>query len=381
MQALYAMALEPIAEVRADKHSYGFRKRRGVHDAIEQCFVVLAQRDRAKWVLEGDIRACFDQINHQWMLDNIPMDRSILQKWLKAGFIEAKVFHETSRGTPQGGVISPILANMALDGLQEMIAKSVPRRAYVNFVRYADDFICTAKDAQILEDIVKPTVMDFMGERGLELSKEKTFVTHIDRGFDFLGYNIRKFNETLLIQPQKEKIKQFRLKLKGCIRALRYEPAHRVIFYLNRMMTGWAMAYRNSCASKTFSSIDHYVFQTIWRELRRRHPQKSAKWIEKTYFMSGSRNWTFFGVECKGDRRRLHTLQFLGQQRIRRHVKTMAEAVFYDRDWKEYFKAREGKKMSNRIIDRLTGPKTIGKWQKYPKNQLELFETGLREQP
>ena len=149
MQALYLMALEPVAETTGDPHSYGFRKERACRDAIEQCFNVLTSPGRAQWVLEGDIKACFDTIDHEWLMANIPMEKAILRKWLKAGYMEKGRLYPTEAGTPQGGIISPVLANMALDGLERKLREKYPRntrlakRAKVNLVRYADDFIIT----------------------------------------------------------------------------------------------------------------------------------------------------------------------------------------------------------------------------------------------
>ena len=194
MQALYLLALEPIAEMTADLHSYGFRKERCPQDAIQQCHTILCRQNSPKWVLEGDIKGCFDHISHEWLLNNIPMDTKILKKWLKCGVIFKGELFTTDEGTMQGGIISPTLANMTLDGLGELLATKNKRvnRKYekyspmVNMVRYADDFIITGRTKATLEDI-KPMLVEFLSERGLELSEEKTLITHIDDGFDFIG--------------------------------------------------------------------------------------------------------------------------------------------------------------------------------------------------
>ena len=189
MQALYLLALDPIAETQADSNSYGFRKGRSCADAIEQCFVALSRGTCAEWILEGDIKACFDRISHKWLMTHIPMDKVILQKWLKAGYMDKSVFYETEDGTPQGGIISPVLANMALDGLERRLLKKFRPNTHshkaggskikkVNVVRYADDFIITGISKELLEDEVKPLVIGFLRERGLELSDEKTTITH-----------------------------------------------------------------------------------------------------------------------------------------------------------------------------------------------------------
>ena len=192
MQGLYLLALDPIAEVRADPDSYGFRRGRSCADAIEQCFITLASRHKPQWILEADIRACFDKINHNWLMANIPIDKAILHKWLKAGFIYKKVLYPTEEGSPQGSIISPVLANMTLDGLETRLKQAFARTttkgrvAKVNLIRYADDFIISGSSSELLENEVKPLVVEFLAERGLELSPTKTRITHIKQGFDFL---------------------------------------------------------------------------------------------------------------------------------------------------------------------------------------------------
>lgn len=198
MQALYLLALDPVAETTADPNSYGFRPERSPADAIGQCFITLTREAAPQWILEGDITSCFDRINHDWMLNHIPTERTVLQKWLKAGYIEQHVRYPTDEGTPQGGVISPTLANMTLDGFEHLLRTSFPRTKdgrspMVNLVRYADDFIITGRSRELLEHEVQPLVEAFLRARGLELSPEKNHVTHIKDGFDFLGQHIRKY--------------------------------------------------------------------------------------------------------------------------------------------------------------------------------------------
>jgi RNA-directed DNA polymerase len=194
MQALYLLTVAPVAEVTGDPNSYGFRPARSTADAIEQCFSALSRATCATWILEGDLKSCFDRISHSWLEAHAPMDRTILHKWLKAGFMDKHVLTPTDEGAPQGGPLSPVLANLTLDGLEGMLKKAFPsgRRKgitspKVNMVRYADDFIITGSSKELLEDEVKPLVEQFMRERGRELSQEKTVITHIEDGFDFLG--------------------------------------------------------------------------------------------------------------------------------------------------------------------------------------------------
>src|SRR5438874_981748 len=212
MQALYLLALDPVAETTADPNSYGLRTARSAADAIEACFISLCQNNRAEWILEGDIRSCFDRISHEWLLAHIPMEKAILKKWLKAGYLEQSILYPTEAGTPQGGIISPVLANMTLDGLERMLMQHFPKvktaeGALVNFVRYADDFLVTGRTKELLEHKVKPRIEEFLRERGLHLSPEKTRITHIEEGFDFLGQNVRKYQtgkrHKLLITPSK----------------------------------------------------------------------------------------------------------------------------------------------------------------------------------
>src|SRR5918999_1413925 len=162
MQTLYLQALDPLAECQADPNSYGFRSERSTADAIEQCHIVLSNRGGAEWILEGDIGSCFDTIAHEWLEAHIPMDKPILHKWLKAGFIEEDILKPTGSGTPQGGPASPVLANLTLDGLEKKLREKYPkasnlsRRVKVNLVRYCDDFIITGSSKELLEKEVKP---------------------------------------------------------------------------------------------------------------------------------------------------------------------------------------------------------------------------------
>ncbi|WP_441768382.1 group II intron reverse transcriptase/maturase [Klebsiella pneumoniae] len=239
MQALWLLALEPVSETTADHNSYGFRPMRSTHDAIESIFLRMSQKVSPKWILEGDIKGCFDNISHDWLLSHIPMDRRLLKKWLKAGYMERGVFNHTNSGTPQGGIISPVLANMALDGLEKELMQTFRKSGYhsakhqVNYVRYADDFICSGSSRELLENEVRPLIAAFMRERGLELSEEKTAITHIDKGFDFLGQNVRKYNGKMLIKPSKKNLKNFLCKVREIIKRNPTLPAWKLIGQLN----------------------------------------------------------------------------------------------------------------------------------------------------
>jgi RNA-directed DNA polymerase len=217
MQALHLLALEPVAESMSDPNSYGFRKGRSTHDARSQLFVSLSQKASAQWILDADISGFFDHINHEWLLNHVCMDKRVLRKWLKAGVIDEGQFRRTEEGTPQGGIISPTLANITLNGLEAglrahlrvLLGVAKAEKAKVNLVRYADDFVVTGDSKETLETIVKPWIESFLRERGLTLSEEKTRIVHIDEGFDFLGWNLRKYDGKMFIKPSKKNVKTF----------------------------------------------------------------------------------------------------------------------------------------------------------------------------
>lgn len=189
-QALHLLALEPVSEMIVDRNSYGFRPLRSIHDAVKQCYITLARKTSPEYILEGDIKNCFCEISHSWLLKNALMDKEMLQKWLTAGYLEADRFHKTEFGVPQGGIASPTLLCVTLSGLEEAVAQAVRRKDKVHVCVYADDFVITGATREVLENEVKPVVATFFKERGLTLSEEKTKITHIEEGFDFLGMNI-----------------------------------------------------------------------------------------------------------------------------------------------------------------------------------------------
>lgn len=358
MQALHLLALEPIAETTGDLNSYGFRPERSTADAGEQCFNSLAQKASAEWVLEADIQGCFDNISHDWMIANIPMDKAILKKWLKAGFVYQNELFPTAAGTPQGGIISPVLANMTLDGLEAKLAekfpKAVQRRLKINMVRYADDFIITGYSKEWLEQEVKPAVVEFLAERGLVLSPEKTTITHIGDGFDFLGWNLRKYNGKLLMKPSKANVKEHLGKIRAIIKGNKTAKQANLIRLLNPVLRGWANYHRHVVAKKTFARIDSQVWSMLWRWAVRRHPKKGARWVKERYFKThGTRHWVFTAIEeHENGRRRDFTLLQESDTPIQRHIKIRSQANPYDPTWTPYFESRWGKKMLNSTKDR-----------------------------
>ncbi|MFN7093792.1 MAG: group II intron reverse transcriptase/maturase, partial [Burkholderiales bacterium] len=310
MQALHLLALEPIAETIVDKNSYGFRPKRSCADAIEQCFKSLCRKSSAQWILEGDIKSCFCKISHQWLLNNIPMDKYVLKQWLKSGYIENQQLHATLDGVSQGGVISPTLLNLTLSGLEDAIKAATRRQDKVNVAIYADDFIITGATKEILEETVKPLVTAFLKERGLELSQEKTLITHINNGFNFLGFNIRKYKQKLLIKPAKENIKLFLKNIRGIIKSRKSTKTEELIYSLNQKIRGWANYYKHVVSKTTFSYVDCQIFRAIWAWVKRRHPNKSITWVRKKYFCRVEYdNWVFnAGIKPSKGRYRLLTL-------------------------------------------------------------------------
>ncbi|MEJ6533091.1 group II intron reverse transcriptase/maturase [Pseudoalteromonas lipolytica] len=345
MQALYLLALEPVSETTADRNSYGFRPMRSTADAIEQCFVNLSRKHSAKWVLEGDIKGCFDNISHDWLLANIPLDKRVLGKWLKAGYMESGKLNPTEAGTPQGGIISPVLANMALDGLEAVLeshfGKKNTKASYktkVNYVRYADDFIITGISQELLEDEVKPLVEAFMAERGLTLSPEKTVITHIDEGFDFLGQNLRKYKGKLLIKPSRKNLRTFLHKVRDLINGNKTVTAGLLIYMLNPVLRGWANYHRHIVAKETFNYVDYRVWKMLWKWCRRRHKNRRFHWVKAKYFKTvGKRNWVFSG---EWEESKILRLFSCNDVVIKRHTKIKAEANPYDLVFEEYFEQR-----------------------------------------
>jgi RNA-directed DNA polymerase len=353
MQALHLLALEPVAETTADLNSYGFRPARSTADAGGQCFISLAKKASAEWVLEADIQGCFDKISHDWMIANIPTDKVILKKWLKAGYVYQNELFPTDAGTPQGGIISPVAANMTLDGLEAMLAEKFPRAKprglKMNMVRYADDFIITGHSKEWLEHEVRPAVAEFLAERGLVLSPEKTRITHIKDGFDFLGWNIRKYNGKLLMKPSKANVKAHLDKIREIIKANKTAKQASLIRLLNPVLRGWANYHSHVVAKKAFDRVDHEVWSMLWRWAARRHPKKGARWIKIKYFKAkGLRDWVFAATEKKEDgTTREVTLLKESDTPIKRHIKIKAGANPHDPQWAPYFESRWGQKMLN----------------------------------
>ena len=342
MQALHLIALAPVAETTADKNSFGFREKRSCADAIAQCFNILCRKNCAQWILEADIKACFDEINHEWILRNSPVNKTTLNKWPKAGYIEKGRLFPTGKGTPQGGIVSPVITNMVLDGLETLINREFPRwkKLKVNFVRYAYDFIITAKDKAIITGQIIPLIKDFLKERGLELSVEKSKITHIDQGFDFLSQNIRKYKGKLLIKPSRKSVQSFKDKVKTIIKDNRGAPAHVLIKNLNPVIRGWANYHKGICAKDIFNKMGPFIFWQLWKWAKYQHGNKNHKWIYLRYFLNNNFSDTL--VSPKGTFE--YRVYKIGYVPIRYHVKIAGNATPYLSEFDQYFVHRQKRK-------------------------------------
>lgn len=353
MQALHLLALDPIAETTADPNSYGFRQGRAAADAISQCYCDLAKTTSAQWILEADIKACFDELSHQWLLTHLPMDCVTLGKWLKAGYVDRDNWHPTETGAPQGGIISPALCNLTLDGLEQMLReKFAPtertgKQTQVHVVRYADDFIITGRTRELLAEEVRPAVESFLAERGLELSPTKTRIVHITEGFDFLGTHLRKYDGKLLIKPSKKSVKQVLSKITTVLKRNLHAGVEKLVGMLNPIITGWAHYHRPWVSKQTFHRLDREINRQVWRWAERKHPTKRRGWIKQKYFSaSATRSWEFGRTRTQPDGKK-ETVRLAKAEAtpIRRHIKIRQEANPYDPAWETYFEARAGQQM------------------------------------
>lgn len=351
MQALFLMALEPVTETTANGNSYGFRKYRCAADATDALHRWLSKRYSPQWILEGDIKGCFDHISHEWLIGNVRTDKTILRKWLKCGVVFNKLLTPTVERTPQGGIISPALANTTLDGMERLLEDRYAKR-YVNgklyypkvyLVRYADDFCATADKRETFEEI-KVLLTGFLTERGLALSQEKTKITVVKDGFDFLGFNVQKFGGTLLIKSSKKSQKRFTQKLHDIVFRHKSVSQQVLIEELNPVLKGWGIYYKHVVSKQVFSKIDHILILQLKRWSYRRHTNKSRKWIKDKYFIkAGSRDWKggFNYEEC--DKKRNFVVWKLADMPIERYIKVKKQANPFDPTWDAYFLSRQKK--------------------------------------
>ncbi|MFH8380515.1 group II intron reverse transcriptase/maturase [Kitasatospora sp. NPDC018058] len=325
-QAQVKNALEPEWEARFDHRSYGFRPGRGCHDAIGRISIVLGQKNAQRlWVLDADLTAAFDRISHDHLmaaLDTFPA-REAVRGWLRAGVMDGGRFAPTFEGTPQGGVISPLLLNIALHGMETAAgcvnegSSNRVRPGAPILVRYADDFAVFCRNEAEARQ-VKENLARWMEGRGVTFNDEKTRILHAEEGFDFLGFNVRRYSGKLLIKPSKQAVKRVRERLKAEMLALRGSNAKAAVRKLNPIIRGWATYYRTVVSKKIFQDLDHYVWRLTWKWTKFRHTKKPVGWRINRYFgqFNSTRqdNWVF------GDRETGAYLYKFNWTKIERHV-------------------------------------------------------------
>lgn len=331
-QTIVKNALEPCWEATFEPNSYGFRPGRSIHDAIEHCHLFFRKGSKRPWVLDADIRGAFDNVSHDYilfMVDRLP-GRELIRQWLKAGYMEAEMFHETPHGTPQGGVISPAMLNVALNGLQAMLGG-----AY-GYVRYADDLIVCAKSREDIE-AARLFIEAWLKIRGLELHPEKTRITEISSGINFLGFHIRTYKGKCLIKPQKEKVLSFLAGLQKWLNRHRATAPEHVIRYLNPKLQGWANNYKRVASTRTFSYVSFRLWQMLWRWCLRRHPNKGKAWVKERYFPRDERRQWQFQAQAGDDKLRLFDISSV---KIERHVKVRSDSYPDDPSMRDYWQDR-----------------------------------------
>lgn len=268
MQALYLFTLDPLAETHADPHSYGYRKFRSAADAIERCREIFEAEDAPAWALEADIAQCFDSVSHDWLLSHIPLERKLLRAWITAGYMEEGKRFPAERGLPQGGIISPVLMNMALDGLEAQLsecARAGRRAEQVFFTRYADDFVVICRSKRVLQRRIRPCIEAFLAERGLRLSEEKTRLSPLRRGIDFLGVHFRQSRQGLKISPAPGNVERFLQKIDQILLADASGDPDRIARSLSRMLRGWSEYYKHLDALPERLRIDRHVGNALWK--------------------------------------------------------------------------------------------------------------------
>ncbi len=347
IQTIVKNTLEPEWEAIFEGSSYGFRKNRSAHDAIRYIHNVCNYNTTKHWILDADIKGCFDNLSHEFLekrLSNFPA-KNLISRWLKAGYIDKHVYHDSDLGTPQGGVISPLLANIALHGMESAldITRNNASRITSAYtcIRYADDFVIACRTKAEAEAAI-PKLNYWLSKRGVSLSQEKTSISHISKGFDFLGFNIRMYESKrghkLLIKPSKKSIIKFRYKLKTTWKKVRGTPISNVISKLNPILKGWSNYYRIAVSSEIFSSLDYYLWNRQYRHARRTHPNKSWGWIKDKYWgklcPDRKDQWVF---GCKNTGSYMYKLTWTP---IKRHIMVKGENSPFDPSLKDYWARR-----------------------------------------
>jgi len=350
--AIHKAAMEPEWDIQFSPNVYGFRPRRSTWDAMGQVFANLCLKVSAPWVIEGDIRGYFDNVDHEKLLAKLaPEDRVYVRRMLKAPVIDPeKRLIESTRGTPQGGLLSPLLAVVALQGMEEVLRRKAHQMKFgtsranpgINVVVYADDFIVTCKTREQAEQFIS-VIDEWLADNvGVELSLEKTNITYINDGFDFLGFNVRKYNGQLLIKPAKDSKLAVLRKIQSILVANQSVKQSKVIQLLNPIIRGWGNYYSTQVSKKVFSYCDHQINQMLWKWAKRRHPKKASWWVFQKYFTRrGNRNWVFTDGQ--------HTLATMSNIRIIRHIKIQGRRSPHRPSDQEYFATRRKQLLLKRL--------------------------------
>ena len=353
-QAIHKMAMEPEWDIQFASNTYGFRPERSTWDAMEQVFINLGKPSSPQWVIEGDIRGYFDNVDHMKLLAKLaPEDRVFVRRMLRAPILDPETgLIPSTRGTPQGGLTSPLLALIALQGMENDLREMAfqlkfgtgRREPGINIVNYADDFIVTCKTKEQAERFV-PVIAQWLAENvGVELSLEKTHITHINEGFDFLGFNVRKYCGKLLIKPAKDNKLSVLRKIKDILDANKSAKQSTIIRLLNPVIRGWSNYYSTQVSKVTFAYCDYRIYQMMWKWAKRRHPNKGARWVRKRYFVRiGTRNWVFSDGSW--------TLSKMSDTRIVRHVKIQGQRSPHRAGDQKYFEARRKQLLLKRLND------------------------------
>lgn len=375
LQMLVKMALEPEWETRFETNSYGFRPERCTMDAIVALHTTLAPTGASEWVLDADIAGCFDNLGHQPLLARLPVFTTTIRGWLKAGTVELGTWKPTTTGVPQGGPLSPLLANVALDGMERLFGAEDKQGRHIrpndrrganrgiSLVRYADDLVVTAPTREVLETYVVPKLSSFLAERGLQLSEAKTRIVHIDGGFDFLGFSVRRFRGVVLTRPQKEKVVQHLRTIYDYLHRHRQATPSRIIGDLGPVIRGWANYYRHGASKHTFHSADYHVQAKLWRWAKRRHPTKTASWIRSRYFDS---RWNFVDGQ--------EALARHDKVTVTRHRKVQGKRSPLNPDDRDYWELRK----QRRLAETLRSPE---RWALLRRQDCKCAMCGVRFDP
>lgn len=358
LQMVVKTALEPEWEAKLEGSTYGYRPGRSCQDAVQKLYFMSLPKNRKRWVVDADLKGCFDNIDQTFLLARLEQfpARGLVEQWLQSGYVEYGRWQPTTAGTPQGNCISPLLANIALHGMEEALGITYDARGRINgkrgLAKYADDFVvmCESQaDAEAAIEDLKP----WLEERGLTFSEEKTNVVHLQEGFDFLGFNFRhyptpgrtKTGWKLLVKPSHKSIKSIKTRLKQEWLKLSGKPVKEIVMRLNPIIRGWANYFRTGVASRTFGHLENWMFKRQQRYAHKRHPNRWPRWWYQKYWgrlnLDRQDNWVF-GDKDSGS----HLVKFSWFS-IERHVMVKGRASPDDPSLKEYWERRSKMKVKD----------------------------------